>query len=429
MSRGPDSNAGAGLTTPLIVGLALRIVAAFAFEHAPSWDGVIYERAARLLADGHGFTHAMFWDHPTTSDGLPTAFYPPGWPATLSLVYRFGLGRTGALALQCLLGGWTIAGAGLLGARVADRRAAWIAAWIVALWPGGILLGCTWMGEILFASGLLLALLLLLAPRARGRMFGAALIFGALAYVRPIALVIAPLALGWAAWTDRARRIPARLMVWGAALLVTLACTAPWIARNVSELDTVAFTTSGAVNFYVGTQHDRFRRVAPDDDCPDGLRERDRERCFRERAAEELHAAPDRWLLRVPAKLAHTFGYEASPAMSVGLGRGLEVPERDPTVWVLVGFSTLFWWAVLLTALRSAMTASVRQSALLACPVAATAAIHIVFFGGDRYHLPLVPILAALAAPSWLAVLARIKNIEPEVSIRAPHVRPSDEKE
>ena len=70
-----------------VVGLGLRLAVGQLLTLEPSWDGVIYERAASQLAAGHGYTLRMLdpaWPWPD----LPTAFYPPGWPALLSLVKR-----------------------------------------------------------------------------------------------------------------------------------------------------------------------------------------------------------------------------------------------------------------------------------------------------------------------------------------------------
>ncbi|HJL16565.1 MAG TPA: hypothetical protein RMH99_12960 [Sandaracinaceae bacterium LLY-WYZ-13_1] len=432
--------AGRAPAAACAVGLALRLAAA-ALPVAPSWDGVIYERAAARLADGAGYTLRIY--DPAWPWDLPTAFYPPGWPAVLALWKGLGAARGFDLVLQALLGALAIPLAAALTRRLVPRRprAPARAAWLVALWPGGVLATAGWMTEPLFTVALLAALLPLVGSPAetRARTVGqlglAALLFGLAAYVRPTALAIAPLALaargaslasiggapddcrpsvpgagGTATDVDPAagtsRRPGARHSTpgasrWrpalGAALLAlfALAPLAPWMARNAAQLDGAVVSSNAGANLYVGTVDARFTRIPDDLDCPAGPRELARDRCRRERALARIADDPLGWLALGVAKLGHTFGYEASPALQ--LGASLE--RRAPPQAALLALSascTLFWLALLGGALAHAPRLGRRCLPCWAA-VASLAATHFVFLGGDRYHLPLVPILAALA--------------------------------
>jgi hypothetical protein len=387
------------------VGWAVRLGVALALPLTPSWDGVVYERAAAQLAAGEGYTVRML--DPDWPWVRPTAFYPPGWPAVLSLVQPVSGTRTPDLVLQASLGALAILLSAALARRLAGPRAAALAAWLVALWPGGVLASASWMTEPLFTVALLLALLPLVGPRPpTRRRLGAtlalsALAFGLAAYVRPTALAVAPLALGARGWVlSRPSPAGARwLGAAGAAALAALALLplAPWMARNAETVGAAVVSSNGGANLYVGTLHARFRRIPDALDCPDGWRELERDRCRTERALARIAAEPLEWLALGGLKLAHTFGYEASPAVQLGAGLGWARPASRPRVRALAALGSAFWLALLLAA-----AAGLRRLDPAALPpwaaIAALALTHFVFVGGDRYHLPLVPLVAALAA-------------------------------
>ncbi len=394
-----------------LVGLLLR-AALSALDVAPTWDGVIYERAARMLAAGDGYTLRMY--APEWPWALPTAFYPPGWPAALALLKLLGGPRALDLGLQSLLGAIAIPLAARLGGRAHGHRGARWAAWAIALWPGGVALSASWMGEPLFTAGLLAALLPLARPRVGLGYAGSALAFGVLAYVRPTALPIAVLALGARAFV--ANRGPARAVgAIGAACLASLALLplAPWMSRNEARLGAPVISSSAGANLYVGTLGPRFARIPDALDCPDGARELARDRCRRERALARVEADPLGWLELGAEKLGHTFGYEASPALQLARGLGVERPREHAAALGLAVVCSAFWLGLLALALTRGRRARPGPRAIVVAACVAVALVHFAFLGGDRYHLPLVPLIAAVAGPPparwWRAARAWLR--------------------
>lgn len=375
------------------VGLGLRVLVGQLLPVAPSWDGVIYERAARQLADGQGYTLAMYepgfrWAH------LPTAFYPPGWPATLSLLKRIADAPQLDLLLQALIGALVIPVAARFGGAYAGHGAARRAAWLVALWPGGWLASASWMGEPLFTLAVALALWPLVGRPSAGRSSLAALLLGAAAYVRPTALVIAPFALVARAATGPRRRARMAAALGIAALAILP--VAPWMARNADRLGAPVLSSNAGANLYVGTLGARYREIPEGIDCPHGPRELVRDRCRRDRALRRIENEPVRWLALGVGKVVHTFGYEMGPALQAGAGLGWPQPERRPEVQALIVICSLYWLGLVGLAARSRGRPSIRR--VVWASALAIAALHFVFLGGDRYHLPLVPLVAALAA-------------------------------
>lgn len=395
------------LGTAFLVGFGLRSMVGWVLPLEPSWDGVIYERAARHLAEGNGYTLRMLdpsWAWPN----LPTAFYPPGWPGLLSLVKLLG-GPPGLdLGLQALLGALAVLLAARIGGALGGHRGARRTAWLVALWPGGVLLAGSWMGEPLFTLLLLAAMAALVGPRGArpNRLALSALLFGVAAYVRPSALALAPLALvtralspppsgerlGGGRWRrSRARRTAVALSF----AVLALVPLAPWLARNVDRLSGPVVTSSSGANLFVGALSPYFTRIPDDMDCPPGPRELARDRCRRDRALSRIRADPLGWMVLGAGKLAHTFGYEATPALQLGAGLGWSDPASRRLVWLLAVPCTLFYWGLLGLAVRTRVRPSHR---VIWAAVAGVALVHFLFVGGDRYHLPLVPLIAALAA-------------------------------
>lgn len=392
-----------------LVAFVIRAAIGLALPVAPAWDGVVYERAASAIAAGEGYTRRALSPH---GSDAPTAFYPVGWPAALALWRGLGMPRALDPLLQALLGALAVPLAALFAGRLAGRRAAAWGAWLVAVWPGGALGSASWMSEPLFTL-LLAGAVALAVRRSATALVASAVLFALAAYVRPTALAIAPLVLAAAVWSPGASR-PIRLarMAGAAALAlaVALVILSPWLARNRAALGGAALSTNGGANLLVGTASSRFLHVPRAIDCrADG--ELARDRCRRERALERIAADPLTWLARVPLKLAHTFGYESSAAVQLARALGVREPLRAPLVWIGVAVSSAYWLALLALAIRGFARSRARARLLALASCLAIALVHSVYFGGDRYHAPLVPLVAALAA----AALAR----RPRQALRA----------
>jgi hypothetical protein len=412
------------LLTPVLAALALRLGVAIASPVQPTSDGAFYERAASQIARGEGYTHPYAWGAGSRPGrhGAPhaTAFYPIGWPAVLGSWRAAGVPRAWDPLLPCVLGALTSLLAGLIAFRVAEQasgersspnrqraageRAGAASAWAVALWPSGVLTASSWMGEPLFTLALLAAIAPLALARARwAAIVLSAVLFGVAAYVRPTALAIAPLALAGYAYASFDRK----KVLWAAGAAIggtalALVVLSPWMARNAEHVGAPVIATNAGANLLVGTVSPIFVHIPDELDCPPS-RELARDVCRRERAIERIEADPLAWAALAPLKLFHTFAYEGSCAVHYGASVGLAHPSRHPLVWALGALCTTFWLALLALGLRGQR--EVRMRLVVLAPFVAVALVHVIFLGGDRYHEPLVPLLAILASP----VLARVE--------------------
>jgi hypothetical protein len=407
------------------VALTVRIALGLAVPVVPTWDGVFYERAASQMARGEGYTARML------GGGRPaheTAFYPVGWPAALSLWRGIGIERVFDPLLQAILGALLVPVAALTAFRFAGPRPARAAAWTIALWPSGILATVTWMGEPLFTLLVACAFAPLLdRRRPLVSIAASSLVFALASYVRPTALAIAPLAIAiyassvWIArrnatgsislprpsWTFRAQALAVAGGAAALSIAIALAVLSPWMRRNDEHIGEPFIASNSNANLLVGTITARFVPLRPAEDCP-RMREAARDRCRRDLALRRIASDPLAWLALAPVKLAHTFAYDGSFAVQLGAGLRVREPLRDPRVLALAAFTTAHWLALLGFAIASRRRGNAR--ALLWSPFAALAAVHVLYLGGDRYHVPLVPLAAVLASPAIAIAIERIER-------------------
>jgi 4-amino-4-deoxy-L-arabinose transferase-like glycosyltransferase len=426
----PSRQARRGFWRPVLFAALVRLALFAALPTVPVWDGVIYERAGARLAAGEGFTRAVLAEG---QPEIPTAFFPVGFPAVLSVLRAAGAGRSGDLALQVLAGIALVPLVGLLGRRLGGARAGRHAAWWVALWPGGIFYSLSWMSEPIFALLSTSAVVLLAFGRRarRERRFVAAAVLLALAaYVRPVAVpILAILALMDAAFESRPLRAFARRA--GIAAVIVTAIHLPWMLRNQAELGAPAFvSTNGGANLLLGTLGEgHFGEIPADVDCSPDLPEIAKDRCRSARAWARMREAPEEILPRALLKLTHTFGHESAPAY----GWARSIPPRAAEraeLWALAS-SRVFWLALLAAAAWGAQGRRGRVFWLNACPILGVALLHAVVLGGDRYHAPAAPMLCVLAS-MWTSRRAGVRvhtstlsSVDPSGD-SAPPCLPSD---
>jgi hypothetical protein len=293
------------------------------------------------------------------------------------------------------------------------------------------------------------------AVRDRRAMRGVALgalVLGVAALVRPQALLCAPflalvpLARGAMTW----RRAGAAAAV---ACAVTLVPVLPWSARNCAVMDGCALvSTNGGWNLAIGSfprATGRFETLRSSDGCREVTGQVQQDRCWFGEGVKYIRAAPLRWLALVPKKLGFTFDHESFAVEYLHEARPAAWPEerraamRDLTssfhrllvcaaalgcvafrlrrdagaavqgaLLLLIGALTyvaiaspspVFWPLVVLAAIVPWVPLPGRPPTppALTLPIAllgSTVVTHAVFFGEDRYHVVVTPVLCILAA-------------------------------
>jgi hypothetical protein len=432
-----------------MVALLPRLFVAIAWAREPVWDGHYYHVGASRIAAGLGYSEDVL------SHGVlvwkPWTHYPVGYSALLSLFYRvLGDHLLVAPLLNAVLGAATAILVHRIALPYIGLTRSRVAGGMAALHPGLIAYCPLVMTEI--PTAFLLVLLVWTLLRFRGQWHAAVfggLILGVLTLMRPASLLLVPLiALSEPRpWGQAALRGAATL---GVALVLVL----PWTARNCARMDGCALvSTNGGWNLAIGaiTETGRFQTLHGKDGCPVVTGQVQQDDCWAQVGWRKIKEAPGHWLALAPKKLAQTFNHESFAIEYVH--------EADPGAWpeprreaarglltaahlallaaaalsiVAVPLGRLkrneqYWQIGLLVALIGLVFYGIADEQhpfhwlIVVAPVLAfvpipgrpylgalgrvamgvvlvTALTHVIFFGEDRYHLFLSPLLCVLAA-------------------------------
>ena len=440
-----------GFTAALFVlALGVRLFVAIAWSKEPVWDGHYYHFGAERIAAGLGYSEdvlvrgAPVWK--------PWAHYPVGYSALLGLVYFvFGSGALVGPVFNALIGATVVALVHRVARACLSPLRARVAGAVAALHPGLIVYAALIMTELCAAAFLLGGLLV--ALRYRGHLKGA-LIAGALlgigALVRPVSLLALPLL--FLVWSGGFKVALGRTAL---AVVAALVVISPWTLRNCQRMDGCALiSTNGGWNLAIGaiTETGRFQTLRGSDGCPVVTGQVQQDRCWAKVGLERIRHDPAAWLARAPLKLEQTYNHEsfaieylreADPRtwnearrtagrelltlfhrlllVVAALGTVSLITRLEPRPADAVTQLVLFIAIALFAAFAAAkdthpfyvLPALAPLFALLPLPgaprrtrveyvllglVVATSFTHILFFGEDRYHLVITPVLCILAA-------------------------------
>ncbi len=441
-----------------VLALLPRLYVAIAWAREPVWDGHYYDFGARRIAEGLGYSDDIvvggqrIWH--------PWCHYPVGYSGFLGIFYRiFGAGSATAPVVNAVTGALLAVLVHRLARYATTRPRARTAGLLSALDPGLIVYAALVMTEPLAALGLVAAGWLVARDAKEKPIRGAllaGLTLGLTALVRPQSLLCAP-ALGLFTLGDgpfRAR-LKKGFLTAGIALTTAVLVVLPWTARNCRVMDGCAFvSTNAGWNLAIGASPratGRFEGLRAADGCPVVTGQVQQDQCWRDEGLRWIVRDPIRWLSLVPKKLGHTFDHESFPMGYLGEANPAAWPEERKatgrTVLTTVHIALLalaalglvasprgrlpklarltqialfllvvalvahgilsdahpFWPLAVLIVLLGALPlpgAPARGPVVgyLVFAVATVALTHAIFFGEDRYHMVITPVLCLLAA-------------------------------
>ncbi len=424
---------------PVALGMAVAVMSIAQRERLAAWLGRVGDVGwwiALYIVPGAIQVGLLLWFRPEPwFDGLfvfrhgatlaatgvmdPMTYYPPAqawWYASWFAVF----GATALVAqvsqIPLSLGITWLSGrlAGEAGGPVAGRATALVVAWYPTF-LGYVL--TTPYYHYLYTLTLLAMVWGLLrwrdavSPRAA---MAWALLGGALAGLSALTKavqLIAPLqAATWVlclvlAGTLAARRAVAGVVVFSLGMAVVLA---PWVVRNARVFDAfVPVCTSGGLVLYSANHPDSngLYSALPDQaDITTPAEMLAHSRWCSAEARRFIREDPVRFAGLAARKALHTWGSEATFT---------DLINRRGTVpgWIKPVFSAAFvaGWALVATWWALAAVRVVRQRVspspsewLLGVLVLSNAVVYLVFEGGDRHHLPFVPLIAGWALGIYL---------------------------
>ena len=379
----------------LAVAAALLLRLAFVGWHERPLvsDEIDYDRLGWTLA-----TTGTYSD-----EGHPTAYRPIGYPAVVAGIYAIAGRRPWAIHLaQAALGAASVLLMFLIGG---GGKAGLLAAWLWAVYPPALIYTDLLMPEATFTALLIGAVYLAergaLGKRSSALLLGAAI--GFLALVKAMALLLLP-TLPLAARMERVRPVHVAVLVLGGLLVV-----GPWVVRNWRVVGYPTMATSTGANLLIGNHPSATGGYAPD--IPPAMISKEQTEAGRSR--EELRTAiryagdnPIRFLKNGLKKEAHLFGSEGgmlvwafhpSPGDS---STRLREKYRSLPVWLHVAVSGAYAIVILIGTLGAFTYPRGPTRAFFLAVLTATLVTSFVFYGGARYHFPLMPFLALFAA-NW----------------------------
>lgn len=383
-----------------VLGLAavLRAVWALAVPVVPVSDSVAYDTFARNLAAGLPYG----WDGAT-----PSAYWPVGAPFMYSLVYRVchpdAWGYWPATALNLVIGLVLVGLSMALAHRWFGRPVALATGVILALWPWHIQFTTVLASESIFTALCLAGILAWPATPKRLVLRGiaAGVILAAAAYVRPTALLI-PVVLTMGS-VIRERTALGPMLKLGLAALVMAACLAPWAYRNHVQIGKAALvSTNGGPNLWMGNNPGTSGFYEPLPPQPEGMTEAEFHSHLGDEAVRYIRENPGAFVLRTAVKAVRLYERETIGVLWNEPGIRRNFPGAA-VAGLKVGSQG--YWMLVLSAAVGGLVVLVRTQGVLKlishpCVVlpAYFTAVHAVIVIQDRYHFPMTPMVAMLAA-------------------------------
>jgi hypothetical protein len=361
----------------------------------------------------------------------PSAWFPPGYPFFLAAIYKVVghsefAGKVGNVAIGVALTGFTY----LLGRLLQGELVGLVAAALIAIWPNLIFSTGILGSDLLAACGFVAAMWLGMRSDSgplpawlRSILLGA--LIGWMVLVRPVSLILlASLGLWW--WISHQSLSFAVSRLAPLVLIVGLV-VGGWTVRNYVQFgEVITIATNGGYNFWQTNQpyadgNDTYWPFVPMDD-PEYQTMRNGDEFTKNRegyryAFAYLRANPGHLLTMLPTKLFWLYHSDTS-----GFYEGvLYAPMQSSSplaAWIaehdrLVESATFRYYEVLmgLAVISAVLTVLLARPRwiwpILALPLLLTF-FHLFFHAKDRFHMPLVGIIALLAAIAigqlaWLA--------------------------
>lgn len=381
------------------VALALRLGYAAVAPPPPVSDEIHYDILARSFAAGAGYVE----------DGVPTAYWPVGYPAIVAAFYViFGFHYLPVIIFQAVLGAATAVLTWRLAALFFTEKSARAAGLVVAVLPSQLAYAARLFPAVIFGFVAVAASYVIIKYGRTVAAAGAGLLTGAGALAAPMLLPMPAAFLLIDLFAGRGwKRALTRALL---AVAVTAAVVAPWTYRNWRALGAfVPVSTNGGVNLWMGNNADADGcynfPTSPANPLYVVRDEVQRDRLGRKLAWDYIRRHPATFVKLTIPKFANLYATDTS-AFQYGdkrYGVDVAVSARRFPARFAQGLYALLWLGFIVGLFKkrrqifSSIEGKLPLAAALAVPVFLTAA-YLVFVSLDRYHYPMLPFIAVVAA-------------------------------
>ena len=391
--------------------VAPRALVAFLYVE-PSSDAAWYFNRAVAIAEGLGYSEG----------GELTAYWPPGWPLALGVLFKvFG---PSLLVVQVLNLCCSVAIAWLtydLCRRLFDSEPAGRAALLLlSLHPNSVAYMPLVFTEVFYTGLLLCACWLVVRPLSLASLFSAGIVFGIATLVKAQTLMVIPFAFGIALLRDLSlKSFAQKCLLGGIVLAVAVLTVLPWSLRNQRVFGEFVFvSTNGGLTLLTGNNPTAGGSYSPGDplvmSIPRSVAtqvEVDRE--AKRRAVEWIKKNPGAFVALLPRKVFYLWIPDGEGEWWYQMGYGQY--EKHLRLFRAIRLINQVYYFALLGGFSVAGMLLIRRAARGARPfidwwalpyaiAAHITAVSLVFSGQSRYHYCFIPFLAA--ASGWLLTVA-----------------------
>jgi hypothetical protein len=382
--------------------MVLRLVLIFILPIEQYSDSLWYYARGVTIASGEGYSEG----------GIATAYWPPGWPGFLGLLFwLFGpsamVGKLANLAFAAII--FPIA-LGLGSAIFANRLVGRLTVLLLTIYPNQIGYVPTLATELFYTTLLLLAIFILVRSHSLLSLVVSGIVFGIATLTKPQTLFI-PAVLFGAWWVFAERR--SRLSSWmlRAALVYTAIAVvvAPWTVRNYLVFgEFVLISTNGGGTLLSGnnpsasgdyTENDALVKQVPNDVAGQIANDR----LATSLAFKWIRNNPIDFAILIPRKIWRLWAPDGESEWSYQAG--YKKYDEYWTVFRAIRVLNQAYYIILIGLMLLSAVYFVRQHITMSPYVitgyalfAYFTAISIVFSGQSRFHFPLMPWVAMYAA-------------------------------
>jgi hypothetical protein len=407
-----------------VCALAVRLLWIAAIPVHPVNDGEWYVGRGMRIAAGRGYT--------VTDDGFPmgrpghalmtprpTAFWPIGYPAFLGVLFYvttpllpplFAAQLSNALLYLGIMGSTAYFARKLFNSVLVGR----LSLMLLAFLPNHVAYTALPLTEIWFTFLLSTGVAMIVwatERRTYWQLFAAGCVFGLAVLTKPQTILLPATVLLVVTWK---REPPKAIVRHAVAVYVTLAMTIiPWTVRNCLAFGQFVFVSNnGGINLLIGNSPgqwhsngfmwtDRLRRIVTTQ-----TDEIARDRLARDAALEYITRHPASVLLKLPTKLASLYAFDID---GFGLVKMSAYSQSTKVSWLALRVFAQMYYTLIVGAaiIAAACYRHLRSAYAMVTPamVVYFSVISLVFFGGPRFHFPILPSFVAYASAALAMIL------------------------
>jgi hypothetical protein len=380
-----------------VLAFAIRLAYISLNTRSPYSDEFDYQKLAVTLSTEHRYA----------LDSIPTAYRPIGYPAFIALVYLLaGIHPVIVKVVQAVLDSMIVVCLPLLIPESTEKTKTW-AAVFWAVFPPAILYPNLLMTETMYTFLVVCGAVLFVQRRdlRAGGQILLGLIFGGLTLIKPATGVFL-MALVIFEWVY--------LKSAKSAAIISLTCilvVLPWTIRNWVVLGEPTLATSSGMNLLIGNNPHANGSYTSQIDVQELEAVHDeatKDRLAFRTATGYILSHPELFLLNGIRKLAHFFSSESfllvSQFHTTPADFGIALSKKYAAISPLLILVVNAGYFVLLIAGWLGVLASggSRTTQYFALLLGSLLFVHVLTFGGNRFHFPLMPFFAAFSAQQFM---------------------------